>query len=165
MDYTEEEKKEIEKRHKELRRSMWEEKPPSNGAQGKKPEKVSTSSRATGRQSERIQLNAKSIARKDRPNTATGNNYRESPKAVPKTRREKQAAWQSNSATRSRQRQRWRVMSDKGGRFWNPPKPEQVKTPFRWKLALGVLGVVFALILVGGTAGYLFAKLALQQGA
>ena len=158
MELSREEKKEIEKRDKELRRSMWEEKPPSSGVQEKKPEKVSTSSQATGRQSERTRLNAKGIARKDKANTAPGTDHWHTPKVTPKTGAHKQGAWQSHSGVHSHQRSRWGATNGKAGKYWNAPQPKKIKTPFRWKLALGVLGVVFALILVGVGLGYFFAR-------
>lgn len=158
MKLTEEESKLLEKKYKEHRRSMWERKPPSSAEQERKSGEATTSSQAMGRQSGRTLLNAKGIARKNKANTAPGTDHGHTPKITPKTGAHKQDTWQSHSGVHSRQRSRWGATNGKAGKYWNAPQPKKVKTPFRWKLALGVLGVVFALILVGVGLGYFFAR-------
>ncbi len=194
MEFTEEERKELEEKYKEQRRAMWagkrlpsasleeslDENPENSDSVDKPPQGATThagldssrtrtkpldenqsatvSSQASVRLAERTRLNARGIAPKNSENTVSANNYSHAQQVVQKIRSQREEIWEGNSATRSRQRRRWRGTAGKVGKFWNPPRQEKVEGPRRWKLALGVFGVIALLISVGLLLGYWFAS-------
>ena len=188
MEFTEEERKELEEKYKEQRRAMWTGSRPSNTEQEKRLEKVTEDSdsielpsqdldshrtrteplfenqrtripsQAISNQSMQARLNAKDTARKDKGNTVPATDYSDTQQMIQKIRRQREDIWEGNSATRPRQRQRWRASSGKAGKFWKPSQLEDEKKPRRWKLALGVFGTIIVLVCVGVMLGYWFAS-------
>ena len=119
---------------------------------------TTVSSQASVGPSEQTRLNAKGIARKNSGNTVSANNFSNLQQMIQKIRSQREEIWEGNSATRSRQRRRWRDTAGKVGKFWNPPRQEEVERPRRWKLALGVFGATAVLVSVGILLGYWFAS-------
>ena len=194
MEFTKEERKELEEKYKEQRRAMWEGKRPLTTEQEEsleeapensnsvdelpqgltsharldsnrtrtKPftenQRTLASSRASARPSEQTRLNTKGIARKDSGNSVSANNYSDSQQMIQKIRSQREEIWEGNAATRVRQRGRWQGTTGKVGKFWNPPRQEEVERTHRWKLALGVLGAIAVLVSVGILLGYWFAR-------
>ena len=194
MEFTEEERKELEEKYKEQRRAMWAGKrlpsaspeesldeAPENSHSVDKPPQGATlhagldssrtrtkpllenqpttvSSQASARPSGQTRLNTRGIAPNNSENTVSANNYSNAQQIVQKIRSQREEIWEGNSATRSRQRRRWRGTTGKIGKFWNPPRQEEVERPRRWKLALGVFGAIALLISVGLLLGYWFAS-------
>ena len=194
MEFTEEERKELEKKYKEQRRAMWAGKrlpsaspeesldeAPENSDSVDKPPKGATlhtgpdssrtrtkpldknqsttvSSQASARPSGQTRLHTRSIAPNNSENTVSANDYGNAQQIIQKTRGQREEIWEGNSATRSHQSQRWRTTAGKVGKFWNPPRQEEVERPRRWKLALGVFGAIALLISVGILLGYWFAS-------
>ena len=171
MEFTEEERKKLEEKYKEQRRAMWAGKRPPSAAPEESLEKVpdnsdsldenqptTVSSQASVGPSEQTRLNAKGIARKNSGNTVSANNFSNLQQMIQKIRSQREEIWEGNSATRSRQRRRWRDTAGKVGKFWNPPRQEELERPRRWKLALGVFGATAVLVSVGILLGYWFAS-------
>ena len=194
MEFTEEERKELEEKYREQRRAMWAGKRPPSAtpeeSSDKAPEKSDSvdkppqgatlharldshrtrtkpldenqpstvSSQASARPPQQTRLNARGIAPTNRENTVSANNYNNPQQIIQKIRSQREEIWEGSSATRSRQRRRWRGTAGKVGKFWNPPRQEEVERPHRWKLALGVFGTIALLIGVGILLGYWFAS-------
>ena len=192
MEFTEEERKELEEKYKEQRRAMWsgkrspstaqednlEKAPEDSNSVDKLPQGATSrarpdsnrtrtkplaenqrtlaSSRASAGPSDQTPLNTERTARKNSGNSVSANNYSDSQQMIQKIRSQREGIWEGNSATRSRQRQRG--TTDKVGKFWNPPRQEELERPRRWKLALGVLGAIAVLVSVGILLGYWFAS-------
>ena len=115
-------------------------------------------SRVSAGPSEKTRLNTKGVARQNSRNNVSANNYSDSQQMIQKIRSQREEIWEGNSATRARQRRRWRGTTSKVGKFWNPPRQEELERPRRWKLALGVLGAIAVLVSVGILLGYWFAS-------
>ena len=194
MEFTDEERKELEKKYKEQRRAMWAgkrlpnaspeeslneatensdsvDKPPQgttlhagldSSRTRTKPldenQPTTVSSQASARLSGQTRLNTRGVAPNNSENTVSAKNYSNAQQIVQKIRSQREEIWEGNSATRSRQRRRWRGTAGKVGKFWNPPRQEEVERPRRWKLALGVFGAIALLISVGILLGYWFAS-------
>lgn len=194
MEFTEEERKELEKKYKEQRRAMWagkrlpsaspeeslDEASENSDSVDEPPQRATlhtgldssrtrtkplaenqpttVSSQASARPSGQTPLNTKGIAPNNSENTVSANNYSNAQQIIQKIRSQREEIWEGNSATRSRQRRRWRGTASKVGKFWNPPRQEEVERPRRWKLALGVFGAIALLISVGILLGYWFAS-------
>ena len=189
MEFTEEERKELEEKYKEQRRAMWTGSRPSNTESRKEVgkshrrcrtvlilpsqdldshrtrteplfenQRTRIPSQAIANQSMQARLNAKDTARKDKGNTVPATDYSDTQQMIQKIRRQREDIWEGNSATRPRQRQRWRASSGKAGKFWKPSQLEDEKKPRRWKLALGVFGTIIVLVCVGVMLGYWFAS-------
>lgn len=194
MEFTEEERKELEEKYREQRRAMWGGKRPPSTAPEENLEEATenstsvdelpqgstsdvrrdsnrsrieplaenqlttVSSRASEGPSEQTRLNAKGSTHENSSNRVSANDYGDSQQMIQKIRSQREEIWEGNSASRGRQRRRWRGTTGKVGRFWNPPRQEEVETPHRWKLALGVLGAIAVLVSVGILLGYWFAS-------
>ena len=194
MEFTEEERKELEEKYREQRRAVWAGKRPPSAtpeeSSDKAPEKsdsvdkppqgatlrarldshrtrtkpldenqpTTVSSQASAMPPQQTRLNAREIAPTNRENTVSANNYNNPQQIIQKIRSQREEIWEGSSATRSRQRRRWRGTAGKVGKFWNPPRQEEVERPRRWKLALGVFGTIALLIGVGILLGYWFAS-------
>ena len=194
MEFTEEERKELEEKYREQRRAMWAGKRPPSTAQEENLEGASenstsadelsqgstsrtrldsnrsrtkplaenqltkVSSQASEGPSEQTRLNAKVTTREISGNRVSATNYGDSQQMIQKIRSQREEIWEGNPASRARQRRRWRGTTGKVGRFWNPPRQEEIETPRRWKLALGVLGAIAVLVSVGILLGYWFAS-------
>ncbi len=119
---------------------------------------TTVSSRASEGASEQTRSKAKGNSREIRGKRVSANDYGDTQQMIQKIRSQREEIWEGNSASRTRQRRRWRGTTGKVGRFWNPPRQEDVETSHRWKLALGVLGAIAALVSVGILLGYWFAS-------
>ncbi|MDE0298449.1 MAG: hypothetical protein OXN17_07450 [Candidatus Poribacteria bacterium] len=158
MEFSEDEKKELEKKYKEQRRSMWSGKRKSSVASEERPEETTVPSQSIAGQSKRTRLKSNAVARQNRENTVSTTDYSDTQQMIQKIRQQREDTWQgNNAATRSRQRHRWRATTGRVGKFWNPPQLEDIKKTRRWKLALGVFGAVSVLVGVGILLGYWFA--------
>lgn len=119
---------------------------------------TAVSSRASVGKSGQTRSNTTGTAHKNSGATVSTNYYSGSQQVIQKIRSQREEIWEGNSSTRSRERRRWRGTAGKVGKFWNPPRQEEVETPRRWKLALGVFGAIAVLVSLGILLGYLFAR-------
>ena len=187
MEFTKEERKELEEKYREQRRAMWTGSRASNTEREKRLEKATEDvdsadrpsqdsdshrmrtellfenqltripSQAIANQTMQVRMNAKDTARQDGGNTVPATDYSDTQQMIQKIRRQREDIWEGNSATRSRQRQRWRASSGKAGKFWKPSQQEDEKKPRKWKLALAVFATIIVLVCVGVLLGYWFA--------